>query len=123
MEKYKWYSLILLILMMSVMLVGCVSLREDMRLSNKGLGEIKDGHYQEAEKYLQRALSINPDNPYAILNMGVVYYETGRKEQAREMFNKVLSIAEQEKAEQSNQDWAVGRDVTEIAKKNLENME
>jgi DNA-binding ferritin-like protein (Dps family) len=54
--------------------------------------------------------------------MGVVYYETGRKEQAREIFNKVLSIAEKEKAEQSNQDWAVGRDVTEIAKKNLENI-
>jgi general secretion pathway protein D len=119
MERYKWY---IIILMMSVMLVGCVSLREDMRLSNKGLAEIKDGHYQEAEKYLQRALSINPNNPYAILNMGVVYYETGRKEQAREMFNKVLSIAEQEKAEQSNQDWAVGKDVIEIAKKNLENM-
>jgi general secretion pathway protein D len=119
MEKYKWYAIIL---MMSVMLVGCVSLREDMRLSNKGLGEIENGHYQEAEKYLQRALSINPNNPYAILNMGVVYYETGRKEQAREMFNKVLSIGGEEKAEQSNQDWAVGRDVTEIAKKNLENI-
>lgn len=117
MERYKWYAIIL---MMSVMLVGCVTLREDMRLSNKGLGEIENGHYQEAEKYLQRALSINPNNPYAILNMGVVYYETGRKEQAREMFNKVLSIGEKEKAEQSNQDWAVGKDVTEIAKKNLE---
>jgi general secretion pathway protein D len=119
MKRYKWVGIIL---MMSIMLVGCVSLREDMRLSNKGLGEIKEGNYKEAEKYLQRALSINPDNPYAILNMGVVYYETGRKEQARERFNKVLSIAEKEKAEQSNQDWAVGRDVIEIAKKNLENM-
>jgi general secretion pathway protein D len=118
MERYKWYAIIL----MSVMLVGCVSLRPDMRYSNKGLGEIKEGHYQEAEKYLQKALSINPNNPYAILNMGVVYYETGRKEQAREMFNKVLSVAEKEKAEQSNKDWAVGKDVIEIAKKNLENM-
>ena len=119
MEKYKWYATILI---MSVVLVGCVALREDMRLSNKGFGEIKDGNYQEAEKYLQRALSINPNNPYAILNMGVVYYETGRKEQAREMFNKVLSIAEKEEAEQSNQGWAVKKDLTEIAKKNLENM-
>jgi general secretion pathway protein D len=119
MGRYKWYGIILI---MSVVLVGCLSLREDMRLSNKGLDYIKDGNYQKAEEYLQRALKINPDNPYAVLNMGVVYYETGRKEQAREMFNKVLSLAQKEKAEHSNKDWAVGEDLTDIAKKNLANM-
>jgi len=119
MERYKWYAVLLI---MSVVLVGCVSLRKDMRLSNMGLWEIKQENYQEAEKYLYKALSINPNNPYAVLNMGVVYYETGRKEQAREMFNKVLTLADKEKAEQSNKDWAVGQEVIEIAKKNLQNM-
>ena len=117
MGRYKWFALILII---SVMLVGCLSLREDMRFSNKGLKEIKEGNFQEAEKYLEKALSIKPDNPYAILNMGVVYFNTGRKEQAREMFNKVLSIAEKEKAQESNENWAVGRELVEIAKRNLE---
>ena len=105
------------------MVAGCVTLREDQRLSNKGLGEIKKGNYQKAEKYLQKALSIKPDNPYAVLNMGVIYFNTDRKEQARENFNKVLSMGSPEKAEQSNQDWAVGKDLVEIAKKNLENMQ
>jgi Tfp pilus assembly protein PilF len=119
MGKYRWISLILIF---GLIFVGCVTLREDQRLSNKGLGEIKKGNYQEAERYLKAALSQNPNNPYAILNMGVVYFHTGRKEQARQMFDKVISLSSQEKAGQSNQDWAVGKNLVEIAEKNVGNM-
>lgn len=121
MKRYKWFALILII---GVMAAGCVTFlgSEDMRLSNKGLDEIKKGNYQEAEKHLGKALSINPNNPYVILNMGVVYVNTGRKEQAREMFNKVLSVSEKEKAQESNENWAVGKELVEIAQKNLEYM-
>jgi len=117
MRKYKWFALILII----VMVAGCVNFlrSEDMRLSDKGLKEIKKGNYQEAEKYLQKTLSTKPDNPYAVLNMGVVYFNTDRKEQARENFNKVLSLAEKEKAQESNENWAVGKELVEIAKRNL----
>ncbi len=120
MKKYKWFAFILLI----VMVTGCVNFlrSEDMRYSNKGLKEIKKGNYQEAEKYLQKALSIKSDNPYAILNMGVVYFNTDRKEQARENFNKVISLAEKEKAQDSNENWAVGKELVEISKRNLEYM-
>ena len=120
MKKYKWFAFILLI----VMAAGCANFlrSEDMRYSNKGLKEIKKGNYQEAEKYLQKALSIKPDNPYAILNMGVVYFNTNREEQARENFNKVISLAEKEKAQDSNENWAVGKELVEISKRNLEYM-
>jgi len=117
MKKFKWIALII---MMGGMLVGCATLREDMKLSNQGLDQISKGNYQEAEKYLERALSINPNNPYAILNMGVVYHNTGRKGQARELYNKVISLSKMENAQQSNEEWAVGKDLIEIAKKNLE---
>jgi general secretion pathway protein D len=121
MRRYKWFALILII---GVMVAGCVTFlqSEDMRLSNKGLKEVKKGNFQEAEKYLQKALSIKPDNPYAVLNMGVVYFNTDRKEQARENFNKVISIAEKENAQDSNENWAVGKELVEISKRNLEYM-
>ena len=119
MKKTKWFTLILVV---CVVLIGCTVLREDMRLSNRGLKEISKGNFQQAEKYLERALSLNPDNPYAVLNMGVVYQNTGRNEQAREMYKKVLSISSEEKAQQSNKDWAVGKDLVEIAKKNLQTL-
>ena len=117
MKKFKWIALILI---MGGFLVGCATLHEDMRLSNQGLEQISKGNYQEAEKYLERALSINPDNPYAILNMGVVYHNTGRKVQAREMYKKVISLSKMENAQQSNEEWALGKDLVEIAKRNLE---
>ncbi len=110
------------IIIIGYMLVGCATLSEDMKLSNQGLEEITKNNYQQAERYLERALSLNSNNPYANLNMGVVYHYTGRKEQAREMYNKVISITKDEKAQQSNEAWALGKELIEIAKKNIENL-
>ncbi len=100
-EKYKYVVIITLI---AFLFSGCINFlrSEDMRLSNKALQEIKRGNYKDAEKYLDKALSKNPDNMYAILNMGVVYFKTDRRVQAREMFNKVITKAEKEKAQDSN---------------------
>lgn len=122
MKKYKYIGVILLTVFL---FSGCVNFlrSEDMRLSNRGLREIKRGNYKEAEKLLDKALSKNPDNTYAILNMGVVYFNTDRREQAREMFNKVISKAEKGKAQDSNESWALGKELVEIAKKNLEHMD
>ncbi len=75
MKKYKWFTLISIF---SVMLVGCANflmkdLSEDMMLANQGLQEISKENYIRAEIYLKRALKLNPNNPYALLNMGVLY--------------------------------------------------
>ncbi len=71
MQKYKYITMTLLLVLF---LSGCINFlrSEDMRLANKGLQEIKRGNYREAENYLDKALSKNPNNTYAILNMGVV---------------------------------------------------
>ena len=121
MQKYKYVTFILLLVLF---FSGCINLlrSEDMRLSNKALQEIKRGNYKQAENYLDKALSKNPNNMYAILNMGVVYFNTDRRDQAREMFNKVIEKAEKEKAQDSNEGWAVGQELVEVAKKNLEYM-
>ncbi len=121
MRKYKYVTFILLLVLF---FSGCINLlrSEDMRLSNKALQEIKRGNYKQAENYLDKALSKNPNNMYAVLNMGVVYFNTDRRDQAREMFNKVIEKAEKEKAQDSNEGWAVGQELVEVAKKNLEYM-
>ena len=100
-------------------------LKRDQRYSNWGFDELSNGNYKKAEEYLQKALEANPDNPYAILNMGVVYQNTGRKEQARERYERVLSLEEREKnktAHRSNKDWARGEKLGKIAKRNLETL-
>jgi len=126
MGKYKYIASILLI---ALFFSGCINFlrSEDMRLSNRALQEIKRGNYRDAEKLLDKALSKNPDNRYAILNMGVVYFNTDRRGQARDMFNKVIAKSEEkenkEKAQDSNENWALGKELADIAKRNLEYMD
>jgi hypothetical protein len=38
------------------------------------------------------------------------------------MFNKVLSIPEKERAQNTNENWENGKDLVEIIKRNVENM-
>lgn len=44
-----------------------------------------------AEENLQRAAQLEPRNPWVALNLGVVYQRTGRTEQARSEYRKVLA--------------------------------
>ena len=62
----------------------------DENLVNKGYREIEAGNYAYAEIYLDSALSINPSNPLALLNMAVVYEKTGRESEARALYSALI---------------------------------
>ena len=53
---------------------------------------IMNGEYDKAEKYLLKAVSLNPSeaNPYNYL--GVIYYQRGRFEESRKMFARSLEL-------------------------------
>ena len=121
MKKMEWIIGIFMISILSAgLFAGCATTGSDMAYSNQGFVELSKHNYTKAEDYLEKALAINPKNPYAILNMGVVYQNTGRPEMAREMYQKVIDLESKATAERSNEDWALGRNLVEIAKKNLE---
>ena len=113
---------VIAVLILSVLLAGCATSSQDMNYMNQGFDELSNGNFKKAEEYLEKALSINPDNLYAVLNMGVVYQNTGRPEKARELYQKVIDRESKSPASRSNKDWAVGEKLAEIAKKNLENL-
>ena len=50
----------------------------DQRLADLGRSALSGGSYGLAEAYLAEALKANPDNPYALHDLGVVYYNTNR---------------------------------------------
>ena len=62
----------------------------DENLVNKGYDEIETGNYAYAAIYLDSALSINPRNPFALLNMAVVYKKTGREDEARALYTVLI---------------------------------
>jgi len=108
---------ILLLIGFVVFLAGCAGLSADMRLSNRGYENILSRDYTQAEKHLAEALAINPDNPYALINMGVVYENTGREAQAREMYEKARAVGSREVPSRTSQDWAKDKSLAEIAEK------
>ena len=119
MRKLNGY---LAIFALTLFLSGCATTTSDMAYSDRGFEELSKHSYQKAEEYLEKALEINPNNPYAILNMGVVYQNTGRPEKAREMYNKVIEMDSKAAASRSNKDWAVGKELADIARKNLQTL-
>jgi Flp pilus assembly protein TadD len=96
----KGFLLFSMVLLLGAFGNGCAE--KDVVLSNRGFEEISKGHYGEAETHLKKALMLNPNNPYALLNMGVVYHETGRFEKAREMYERVIALQPGERANLSN---------------------
>ena len=119
MKKTDW---IIGVFLVSILIAGCVTTGRDMAYSNQGFEELSQGNYKKAEEYLKKALAINPNNSYAILNMGVVCQNTERPETARHMYQKVIDLESKAIAERSNEGWARGKDLCEIAKKNLETL-
>lgn len=105
---------------------GCggstTSVPQDVSLANQGFVELTNGKYVQAEATLLVALDLNPNNPYALLNLGAVYQDTDRTAEAVEMYNRILKLNPGEAASQSNRQEYNGENLVEIAKENLRNL-
>jgi tetratricopeptide (TPR) repeat protein len=117
----KILPLLVLSLWIGLGLCGCAT--QDMELSNQGFHEISRGDFEQAEVDLQTALALNPDNPYALLNLGVVYQDNGRLDKAREKYEKLIALKPDAIAEKSNTDSLAGKSLVEIARANLKLLE
>lgn len=93
---------------------------DDLLLAEQGFQELQQGDYAEAKKHLSRALALNPENPYALINMGVVYEAAGEMELAADMYERVLDLDPDGKAAAATNPEMVGRPLVEIARDNLE---
>ena len=118
-------KIILISIVLCFSLIGCASSPSespDTNLADEAYELILKGDYQQAEARLEVARSINPDNPYVLLNLGVVYQNTDRMEKAREMYVRIILLNPQEIAGDSNVVDAQGEKIVNIAKRNLENL-
>jgi general secretion pathway protein D len=96
---------------------------EDMRLSDLGYGYIQTKDYDKAAEYYEKALAINPNNPYAILNIGFIYEKRGEKGKAAEMYERVIALDPDDRAYISTDPMHTGRKLSDIARDNLKNLQ
>ncbi len=99
--------------------VGCATTRVGMGDVNKGYEYLKSREYAQAESYFLRALDADPDNPYALLDLGVVYQNTGRVGKAREMYKKVIDMDAENVPERVTKKEMQGQSLSDIARRNL----
>ena len=60
-------------------------------------GELPKGSYEEAERAMKKAIALNPNRLMHYIELGRIYAQTGRKDEAREMINKGLGMSDAEK--------------------------
>lgn len=96
------------------------TLTEDMKLIDQGYNLLIAREYEAAASSFRNSLAINPDNPYAFLNLGVVLEEQGDITGAAEMYRKVIVLNPSQIVKESNKLGVVGRTLTDIAKTNLD---
>jgi tetratricopeptide (TPR) repeat protein len=103
---------------------ACIFLREDVRLVDRGYESLLEGAVGEAEQLFEAALEANPDNLYAMLNLGVIYASTGRERLAREMYRKVIEndTSNSIYPVRVGEDDMKGKTLKEIAETNLGRM-
>jgi TolB-like protein/Flp pilus assembly protein TadD/DNA-binding winged helix-turn-helix (wHTH) protein len=61
-------------------------------LSNLGAALLTTGDLGQAEKAFERSMAIEPGSS-AVVNLGTVYYYTGRMEEAAKMYTKAIELA------------------------------
>ena len=90
-------------LALALSLGACSStMSEDTRLTHDALDHIISEDYAAAERTLNDAYRINPENPYVLLNQGVVYQRTGRTDLARQKYNEAIRFGQNAKLSRSN---------------------
>ncbi|MEP6585113.1 MAG: tetratricopeptide repeat protein [Candidatus Udaeobacter sp.] len=60
-------------------------------------GQLPKGSYEEAERAMKKAIALNPNRLMHYIELGRIYAQMGRKEEAREFINKGLAMPDTEK--------------------------
>ena len=60
-------------------------------------GRLPNGSYEEAERDMKKAIAINPHRLMHYIELGRIYAQMGRKQEAREFINKGLAMPDTEK--------------------------
>ena len=62
-------------------------------LADIGFAKLQNKEFTEAKGFFNQALKIDPDNPYALINLGIIYEHESDKVHAAEMYRQVLDLA------------------------------
>jgi len=99
-----------------------VNLEHSTKLTISGYEKLSAEKFGEAKEYFQQALNINPENPFALMNMGVVYEKEGEREKALQMYQAVIDVGTTAVASESTNPEKSGALLMDIARENIDRL-
>jgi general secretion pathway protein D len=92
-------------------------------LSDMGFARLQKGNYKEAKDFFTKALVEDPQNPFALLNLGVIYEHEGEPKKAMALYQAVIATGTTAVAPSStNPSWK-GLPLVRIARENIEKLQ
>ncbi|OQX20313.1 MAG: type II secretion system protein GspD [Desulfobulbaceae bacterium A2] len=99
--------------------IGEAAQAEALRLVEQGFARMQGEDFDGAGQFFLEALKLTPDNPYALLNLGVIRERQGKTEEAIRLYRRVLTLNGPELAERASEPGAAGKRLVDIARENL----
>ena len=94
-----------------------------LTLATTGYEKLMADKVQEAKQYFREALTIDPENPFALMNLGVVYEKEEKPGKALQMYRAVLNLGTGAVASESSDPEKNGVSLLEIARENIERLQ
>jgi len=99
-----------------------INLDHAMSLSDIGFQKLQNKQYDEARNYFNEALDINPDYPYALMNLGVICEREGKTVDAIAYYQKVLDNATANGKDLTEGAGPTGLNLRKLCKENIERL-
>jgi len=93
------------------------------QLVAEGYERLQRGETEEAKKLFEAALVIDPRNPFALMNLGVIFEEEGKPELALRMYQGVIAGGSAAVASISSDFEKKGASLLEIAREGIERID
>jgi general secretion pathway protein D len=100
-----------------------VNTDQSMALTEMGFDRLLKGNYPVAKQYFVKALDDDPKNPYALLNLGVVYESEDKPAEALKMYQAVIATGTASIAPASTDPSKKGLPLVQIARDNIEKLQ
>lgn len=100
-------------------LVGQEDRKRALKISEQGYDAMQNNNFFEAKRYFMESLQIDPQNPYALINLAVIYEKEARPDKAVAAYRKVVLSGTKRVASGSSDPKKVGESLVRIAKDGL----
>jgi tetratricopeptide (TPR) repeat protein len=115
-------ALVIMLSLSAAGMTGC-TLGEIAKIQSDGIDYYVDGDIEAYKEEIRNAYEKDPDDPYAMNNMGVVYELEGDIPKAKEMYKKAADNAGERGIRKSSREGDKDRSLKEIAEENLKRIE